>query len=117
MNVRTTETVNAKRRMAFQHVKIAVKVQHRCAHAYRNRSNKAVDQLANGFSPAAAKPVEGGSFLIVPRFRWNSSCSRKQAAKIAQMLLVPGTGKNLHANGVANGNFVAKYNPDTITYG
>ncbi len=117
MNFRATETVNAKSRMACQHIKVAVEVKHGCANAYRNRSNEAVDQLANGISPAAAKPVEGGSFLIVPRFRWNSSCSRKQAAKIAQMFLIPGTGKNFHANGVANGNFVAKYIPDTITYG
>ena len=117
MNVRATETVNAKRRMACQHVKVAVEVKHGCADAYRNRSNQAVDQFANGFSPAAAKPVEGGSFFIVPRSRWNCSSPRKQAAKIAKMFLVPGTGKNFHANGVANGKFVAKYIPDTITYG
>ena len=33
MNFHTTETVNAKRHMACQHVKIAVKVKHRRAHA------------------------------------------------------------------------------------
>ncbi|MDE2914460.1 MAG: hypothetical protein OXL68_16205 [Paracoccaceae bacterium] len=116
MNARATETVNAKRRMACQYVKVAVKVKNRCAHAYRNCSDKTVYQLANGFSPAAAKP-EGRQLPHSPQFRWNSFCTRKQAAKIAQMFLVLGTGKNLHANGVANGNFVAKYIPGTITHG
>ena len=108
---------NAKRRTACQYVKVTAKVKHRCTHTYRNRSDKSVNQLANVFPPAAANPVEGGSFLIVPRFRWNSSYSREQAAKIAQMLLVPVSGKNLHANGVANGDFGGKYIPDTIIYG
>ena len=49
MNVRVTERVNAKRRLACQYVKVAVKVKHRCARAHCNRSDKTVNQLANVF--------------------------------------------------------------------
>ena len=117
MNVLATKPVSMKPRMARQNFKIAVEVKHRCAHAYRNRSDMAVAQPANRLPPAAVKPVESGCFLMVPRFRLNCSCPRKQAARIAQIRLVSGTGENIHASGVANGDFLAKSLSDTITNG
>ena len=44
------ETIDAKRRMAGQHIKIAVAMKHRCVHANRNRSDETVNQLADGLS-------------------------------------------------------------------
>ena len=116
MSLCIAEMIDAKRRMACQYIKIAVAVKQRSVHANRNRGDETVNQLADGLSPATAKPVEGGRFLVVLRFRWNASRPREQAAKVAQMPLVPGTGKNLHANGIANDDVLAKNLPDTTAF-
>ena len=102
--------------MAGQHIIVAVAVKHRCVHANRNRSDETVNQLADGLSPVTAKPAEGGRFLVVLRFRWNASRPREQAAEVAKMPLVPDAGKNLHANGIANHDVLAKNFTDTITF-
>ncbi len=40
----------------------------------------------------------------------------ERSAEVAQMPLVPGTGKNLHANGVTDGDVRPKDLSDTLTY-
>ncbi len=48
MTLCAADAVDAKRRMAHQHIKIAVAVKHLRVHADRNRGDGTVNQPANG---------------------------------------------------------------------
>ncbi len=116
MGLCAIEAVDAKRRMARQHIKIAVAVKYLRGHADRNRGNETVNQSADGLSPATAKAVEGGRFLIVRRSGRSGPRPREQSPEVPQMPLVLGSGKDLHANGVTDGDVLLKDLSDTVTY-
>ena len=81
-----------------QHVEIAVVVKHCRAGADGNRADEAVDQLANGFSLAAAGAIQGGRLVVVGGTGRENGRPREQPAKASQVAFVPGAGEHVHAN-------------------
>lgn len=101
--------------MAGKHVEIVVAVKHRSTRAYRNRGNQTVHQFTNGFSAVSAQTVERCGLFIVRRLRRNSHCPSQKAPKIAQVSLVPRTGKHLHANRITDSKLFAQQLANMIT--
>lgn len=109
------DTFDLKGRMACQNLEIAVTVKHGEAGADCYRCDETIDQLANGLSPSPTQSMDGSSLVVVHRPSRNRCGPREQAPKIMQVPLVPGSGQNLHSNGVADRNPVVQQHLDTIT--
>lgn len=101
--------------MSGKHLEIVVCVEHRYGHPDGYGTDQAVDQFPDRLAAAPASTVENCGLLIIGGLGREQRPTCQKSAKVAKVLLVASSRKQLHTDGVTGSYFAIEESIDTDT--
>lgn len=101
--------------MPRKRIEVGVAVENRHVDPDGQCGDETIDEYPHGFALTAALPVERGGPIEVAGLQRNERGACDEPSEVPPVLLVPGSGQELHSDDVARGEVGAEQLSDSNT--